>query len=92
MEMNTEDDVLTVREASEYLRIGVYTLYRLARTGKIPASKCKVSNAWRFEKKNLIEWISTSKFDRRLRRDRRQEDDNTIDANRRSGEDRRRRK
>jgi len=90
--MSTEDDVLTIREASEYLRVGVYTLYRLARTGKIPASKGKVSNAWRFEKKNLIEWISTSKFDRRLRSDRRQESDDTAGSNRRSGKDRRRHK
>ena len=90
--MSTENDVLTVREASEYLGVGVYTFYRLARTGKIPASKCKVSNAWRFEKQTLIEWISTSPFDRRCRRDRRQESDNTIGANRRTGRDRRRHK
>ncbi len=89
--MSTENDLLTVREASEYLRVGVYTLYRLARTGKIPASKCKVSNAWRFEKQTLIEWVSTSAFDRRFRIDRRQEDDNTMVANRRTGRDRRRR-
>jgi excisionase family DNA binding protein len=87
--MNTEDDVLTIREASEYLKVGVYTLYRLARTGKIPASKCKVSNAWRFERQALIEWISSSPFDRRYRSDRRQEGDNTKDADRRSGKDRR---
>lgn len=87
--MNTEDDVLTIREASEYLKVGVYTLYRLARTGKIPASKCKVSNAWRFERQTLVEWISSSPFDRRYRSDRRQEGDNTKDADRRSGKDRR---
>ena len=87
--MGTENDLLTVREASEYLNMGVYTLYRLARTGKIPASKCKVSNAWRFDKKILIEWIANSQFDRRCRGDRRQEDGDTIDANRRSGKDRR---
>jgi excisionase family DNA binding protein len=90
--MSTENDLLTVREASEYLRVGVYTLYRLARTGKIPASKCKVSNAWRFEKQTLIEWISTSQFDRRCRIDRRQKDDNTIGANKRTGRDRRKQK
>jgi excisionase family DNA binding protein len=90
--MSTENDLLTVREASEYLRMGVYTLYRLARTGKIPASKCKVSNAWRFERQTLIEWISTSQFDRRCRIDRRQIDDDAIVANRRSGGDRRRKK
>jgi len=40
------NDILTVREVAEYLKINEKTAYRLAAEGKIPGFK--VGGAWRF--------------------------------------------
>lgn len=50
-----EAEVLTFREAANYLQIGTRSLYYLARTGKIPCSK--ILNKYRFEKEQLREWV-----------------------------------
>jgi excisionase family DNA binding protein len=38
--------VLTVEQLAEYLQVDKYTIYRLAKKGKIPATK--VAGQWRF--------------------------------------------
>jgi len=53
------DEILTIKEASEFLKIGKTTLYKLARGGEIPARK--VGREWRFVKDKLIEWIKENK-------------------------------
>lgn len=49
-------EIMTPREAAEYLSVHIRTLYRLAKNGEIPGRK--VGGSWRFRKDALDEWIS----------------------------------
>ncbi len=46
-----EDDILTIKEVAEYLKLNEKTAYRLASEGKIPGFK--VGAAWRFRKDEI---------------------------------------
>lgn len=48
------DEILTIEETSQFLKVGKTTLYRLAREGKIPA--WKIGREWRFLRNELIKW------------------------------------
>jgi len=52
-------EILTPREAAEYLSVHVRTIYRLAKNGAIPGRK--VGGSWRFKKDALDEWFSGRK-------------------------------
>ncbi len=45
------EEILNIKEVSEYLRIPVSTLYKLIQEGKVPA--VKIGKHWRFMKKDL---------------------------------------
>ncbi|KAB2705926.1 helix-turn-helix domain-containing protein [Brucella intermedia] len=45
------NDILTVREVAEYLKINEKTAYRLAAEGKLPGFK--VGGAWRFRRDEI---------------------------------------
>jgi excisionase family DNA binding protein len=47
--------VLTIEEASKYLRIPLSSLYKLAQDAKIPCQK--VGRHWRFRKVTLDQWL-----------------------------------
>jgi excisionase family DNA binding protein len=49
-------EILTPREAAEYLSVHVRTIYRLAKNREIPGRK--VGGSWRFRKDALDEWLS----------------------------------
>ena len=49
-------EIMTPREAAEYLSVHVRTIYRLAKQGEIPGRK--VGGSWRFKKDALDEWLS----------------------------------
>jgi excisionase family DNA binding protein len=49
-------EIMTPREAAEYLSIHVRTIYRLAKNGEIPGRK--VGGSWRFKKDALDDWLS----------------------------------
>jgi excisionase family DNA binding protein len=51
----TKDDIMTVKELADYLKIAEKTAYRFALEKKIPGFK--VGTAWRFRKKEIDEWI-----------------------------------
>lgn len=53
--MTTIEGLLTVREASQILRINRYLIYRLARDGDLPA--IRVGRMVRFRPEDLREWI-----------------------------------
>lgn len=55
--MNNEEknEVLTAEEAAEYLKIGLPTLYRYLRAGKLPCFK--MGNLWRCKKSLLDDWM-----------------------------------
>ena len=50
-----QSEVLTFKEAKNYLKISNSTLYRLVNSRGIPASK--VGRSWRFRKEKLIAWL-----------------------------------
>ena len=50
------DEILTIKEVAEFLKVNERTVYRLAAAKKIPAFK--VGNAWRFKKVQIDQWIS----------------------------------
>ena len=47
--------VMTIEEASTYLRIPLSSLYKLAQDGKIPCQK--VGRHWRFRKETIDHWL-----------------------------------
>ena len=47
---------LTAAEVSEYLKLPEETVYKYARTGRMPASK--VGRYWRFEQSRIDEWVN----------------------------------
>ena len=54
--LDPKEEILTIEEAIQFLKVGKTTLYRLARDGKVPARK--IGREWRFVKSQLIEWIN----------------------------------
>ena len=53
--MAESNDILTIEEAAEYLRLAKRSVYKLAKAGQIPAKM--VLNKWRFDKEALREWV-----------------------------------
>lgn len=53
--VDTHPEVMTILEVSEYLRIPVSSLYRLAQAGKIPCQK--VGRHWRFRREAIERWL-----------------------------------
>lgn len=53
------EKLMTLEEVADYLRLSKDTVYRLANTGKLPASK--VGNQWRFRRGDVDEWLDTNK-------------------------------
>lgn len=52
---NHDDQVMTVREVSAFLRLAESTVYKLALEGKLPGRK--VGGTWRFSRRGLEEWL-----------------------------------
>ncbi len=49
------DDIMTVDEVAEYLKVSTKSIYRLVKSGELPAKK--VLNKWRFSRDRVKEWI-----------------------------------
>ena len=49
------DDILTIKELAEYLKLNEKTAYRLVSEGKIPGFK--VGGSWRFQRAEIQDWI-----------------------------------
>ena len=50
------DQILTIQELSDYLKVPVSTLYKLVREKSIPSFK--VGKHWRFHKDAIDAWIA----------------------------------
>jgi len=50
---------MTLGEVAAYLRLSKDTVYRMAQSGKIPASK--VGTQWRFRQSDVDEWLEQQK-------------------------------
>lgn len=49
------DELLTLEELADYLKISKYTLYKMVEKGKLPA--LKIANQWRFKKEDINKWV-----------------------------------
>jgi excisionase family DNA binding protein len=49
------DELLTLKQLSEYLKIAEKTLYGYAQKGKIPG--IRIGSAWRFRKGDIERWL-----------------------------------
>ena len=57
--MEKANDVFSIGELADYLKIPKSTLYKLVREGKIPAQK--VGRHWRFHKETIVRWLGNRK-------------------------------
>ena len=53
------DQILTLKEVAEYLKLAEKTAYRLAAEGKLPGFK--VGGSWRFKREDVLIWIEKQK-------------------------------
>ena len=64
-----EDEILTLKEVADYLKLTERTLYRLTQDGKLPGFK--VGNSWRFRLRDIEAWIEDRKAEARRTGERR---------------------
>lgn len=50
------NDIMTIREVAEYLRLNEKTTYRYAAEGQIPGFK--IGGNWRFRRADIEGWIA----------------------------------
>lgn len=53
------DEILTLKEVADYLKLAKKTAYRLASEGKLPGFK--VGGSWRFKREDILQWIEEQK-------------------------------
>lgn len=53
------DEILTLKELADYLKLAEKTTYRLTAEGKLP--RFKVGGSWRFRKSDIDSWITKQK-------------------------------
>ncbi|GLS26287.1 methylation-associated defense system helix-turn-helix domain-containing protein MAD1 [Marinibactrum halimedae] len=53
------DEILTLKEVADYLKLAEKTAYRLAAEGKLPGFK--VGGGWRFKREDVLQWIENQK-------------------------------
>ncbi|MCC2616710.1 helix-turn-helix domain-containing protein [Aestuariibacter halophilus] len=53
------DEILTLKEVADYLKLAEKTAYRLAAEGKLPGFK--VGGSWRFKREDVLHWIEEQK-------------------------------
>ena len=56
--IDPSDQILTIEELSEYLKIPKATLYKLAQEGRIPCQK--VGRHWRFHRPTIDIWLQNA--------------------------------
>lgn len=54
------DEIMTLKEAADYLKLAEKTAYRLAAEGKLPGFK--VGGSWRFKREDILKWIEEQKI------------------------------
>jgi excisionase family DNA binding protein len=52
--MSADDEIFTIKELSEHLRVHPTTIYRLLRQGRLPGFR--VGSNWRFNRAAIEEW------------------------------------
>ncbi len=55
----TTNDLMTTKELAEYLQLDRMTIYKLLKSGDIPANR--VGHQWRFFRSDIDMWIRSQK-------------------------------
>ena len=63
-EYNKEDEIMTVTDVAEYLKISEVTTYKFVQEGKIPGFK--IGRHWRVKRSDLSEFIEKQKRGERI--------------------------
>ncbi len=50
------DEIMSIEQLADYLKVSRSTLYKLAQEGRLPGQK--VGKRWRFHKKAIDDWLS----------------------------------
>ncbi len=53
------DSLMTLAEVAAYLRLSKDTVYRMASSGRLPASK--VGSQWRFRRGDVDQWLDKNR-------------------------------
>ncbi len=53
------DEIMTLKEVADYLKLAEKTAYRLAAESKLPGFK--VGGSWRFKREDVLKWIEEQK-------------------------------
>ena len=61
---NKEDEIMTITEVAEYLKISEVTTYKFVQDGKI--SGFKIGRHWRVKRSDLVQFIEKQKHGERL--------------------------
>ncbi|MGH7814042.1 MAG: helix-turn-helix domain-containing protein [Candidatus Binataceae bacterium] len=61
--MTSQEDVFTINELSQYLKVHPTTIYRLLSEGRLPGFR--VGSSWRFSRNAIAKWEESqvAKFD-----------------------------
>lgn len=59
MDKVMNDEIMTLKEVAEYLKLAEKTAYRLAAEGKLPGFKA--GGSWRFKAADIERWIEDKK-------------------------------
>lgn len=54
------DDIMTIKEVANYLKMNEKTIYKLAKERKIPAFK--IGGNWRFKREAINKWIDENMY------------------------------
>lgn len=54
------NEILTLKEVADYLKLTEKTAYRLAAEGKLPGFK--VGGSWRFKREDVEKWIEEQRI------------------------------
>ena len=55
-QMESDLEILTIKEVSDLLRVHPGTIYRLSREGKIPGFR--IGGIWRFRRDLIVRWMA----------------------------------
>lgn len=55
------DEVMSITELSEYLKVSRSTLYKLVQAGRVPGQK--VGRHWRFRRETIDRWLDAGPED-----------------------------
>ncbi|MCG2741650.1 MAG: helix-turn-helix domain-containing protein [Syntrophaceae bacterium] len=53
------DEIMTVKQLAEYLKLNYQTIYKKIQKGEIPGSK--IGRGWRFQKVVIDRWLTEEK-------------------------------